>query len=50
MKQTVDGIFPSHEEIPEQYRLKSPVEQSEYLINGEIFSWTGEKQKVFSPC
>jgi len=49
MKQTVDGIFPSHEEIPEQYRLKSPVEQSEYLINGEIFSWTGEKQKVFSP-
>lgn len=49
MKQTVDSIFPSNEEIPEQYRLKSPVEQSEYLINGEIFSWKGESQKVFSP-
>lgn len=49
MKQTVDSIFPSYEEIPEQYRLKSPVEQSEYLINGEIFSWKGESQKVFSP-
>lgn len=42
-------VFPTPDSIPEIYRLDKPFEQQEYLINGEIHRWEGERQKVFSP-
>jgi len=41
--------FPSIDQIPERFRLNEPVFQSDYLINGELLSWNGPYQKVFSP-
>jgi len=41
--------FPKDYEIPEKYRLSEPVFQKDYLINGEIHSWKGDCQEVFSP-
>jgi len=41
--------FPELGKIPESFRLKLPIEQKEYLVNGEIKIWEGEIQKVYSP-
>lgn len=46
---TLSSIFPSEDTIPEQFRLDAPIEQRQYLCNGEIRTWTGEQQQVFSP-
>ncbi len=43
------NVFPSENEIPEQYRVKEPIEQREYLINGEMKTWTGNLNPVLSP-
>jgi glyceraldehyde-3-phosphate dehydrogenase (NADP+) len=45
----INSVFPNKSNIPERYNLNSPVEQSEYLINGEIFQWEGDYQNVYSP-
>jgi len=42
-------IFPSEENIPEKFRINTPINQTEYLVNGELRHFTGEVQKVFSP-
>ena len=42
-------VFPSESEIPEQFRIDSPIEQREYLINGEMKIWTGNLNPVLSP-
>jgi glyceraldehyde-3-phosphate dehydrogenase (NADP+) len=44
-----DTIFPSQNNIPDQFKLLAPIEQSEYLINGEIQKWNGNFQDVHSP-
>lgn len=49
MKRVIDDIFPTLDAVPEKVRMASAVEQTEYLMNGEIMSWTGERQKVYSP-
>ena len=49
MKDIVNTIFPKRNTIPEKYSLPLPIEQSEYLINGNILKWEGDFQKVFSP-
>ena len=36
-------------DIPREYNLINPINQSEYLINGEILKWTGNMQEVVSP-
>lgn len=43
------GIFPIHEAIPEPFRLNGPVDQREYLVDGEIRKWNGPLADVFSP-
>lgn len=45
----IESVFPTLEEIPLKFRLPSPVEQREYLINGEMACWEGPAQEVFSP-
>ncbi|QDR81714.1 NADP-dependent glyceraldehyde-3-phosphate dehydrogenase [Sporomusa termitida] len=45
----VNSFFPCETDIPEQYRIKQPIQQQEYLINGEIRRWEGPCQQVVSP-
>src|SRR5690606_31989700 len=40
---------PEENAIPEQYRLGAPIEQREFLINGELRSWDGKLNPVISP-
>lgn len=42
----MNTIFPG--EIPSQFKIE-PVEQREYLVNGEIRQWHGKVADVFSP-
>ncbi len=41
--------FPQLDKINPDFKLDIPIEQKEYLINGEIKTWEGERQKVYSP-
>ncbi|MDV3000724.1 MAG: NADP-dependent glyceraldehyde-3-phosphate dehydrogenase [Chroococcopsis gigantea SAG 12.99] len=43
------SLFTTADEIPEKFRLPSPINQREYLIGGELRHWEGEVEKVFSP-
>ena len=49
MKDTIESLFPREEEIPQKYRIDSPVCQNYYLVNGELRSWDGPLQEVLSP-
>ncbi|WP_276367182.1 NADP-dependent glyceraldehyde-3-phosphate dehydrogenase [Chryseolinea sp. H1M3-3] len=43
------SIFPSENNIPQPYQIPTPIEQREYLINGEMKTWTGPLNPVLSP-
>ncbi len=43
------SVFPSEENIPEIFHLDEPIEQREYLIDGELKTWTGNQNPVLSP-
>jgi glyceraldehyde-3-phosphate dehydrogenase (NADP+) len=43
------SIFPAENTIPEKWRIASPMEQRQYLCNGEIKEWTGPQHDVLSP-
>jgi glyceraldehyde-3-phosphate dehydrogenase (NADP+) len=43
------SIFPTADQIPEAFRFQSPINQREYLINGELRHWDGEVETVQSP-
>jgi len=49
LENKTNDLFPDVLEIPERFRLKSPVMQREYLINGELRVWDGEMQEIRSP-
>lgn len=42
-------IFPEARDIPDSCRVEQPIEQREYLVNGELRQWTGPVQEVLSP-
>lgn len=42
-------VFPSQANIPSKYKLDQPVDQREYLINGEKRMWEGKLNPVLSP-
>ena len=42
-------LFPVSGEIPKEYDLTQPIEQKEYLVNGEMRQWKGKTQDVWSP-
>ena len=44
-----NNIFISKESIPEKFRISQPIEQREYLINGEMKIWSGSLNPVLSP-
>lgn len=41
-------LFPEADAVPAEHRI-SPVEQREYLVNGEIRRWDGPVQETLSP-
>ncbi|PPD23208.1 MAG: NADP-dependent glyceraldehyde-3-phosphate dehydrogenase, partial [Methylomonas sp.] len=43
------SIFPQADLVPTPYRIESPIEQRQYLIDGVIKEWTGPLQDVLSP-
>jgi glyceraldehyde-3-phosphate dehydrogenase (NADP+) len=45
----MQNLFPTEEAIPDEYRLKDPVEQNEYLVDGALNIWNGPQKEVFSP-
>lgn len=45
----IEKIFLSEKDIPEEYRFDETIEQTEYLVNGEIRTWTQSFQDVYSP-
>ncbi|MBT0654338.1 NADP-dependent glyceraldehyde-3-phosphate dehydrogenase [Geomobilimonas luticola] len=44
-----DRFFPSDGDIPERFRLNAPLEQTGYLVDGEMRQWDGPFQEVRSP-
>lgn len=42
-------LFVSEEQIPEAFRLDQELHQAEYLCNGEMKPWNGERHTVLSP-
>ncbi|MNO60057.1 NADP-dependent glyceraldehyde-3-phosphate dehydrogenase [compost metagenome] len=45
----LDTLFPAFTDVPEQYRLGAPIEQREYLVDGELRTWAGALAPVRSP-
>jgi len=43
------SIFPRKSTIPAEHDLKGPINQNEYLVNGELRRWDGPMRDVFSP-
>jgi len=49
MKEQIERIFPEKLKLPDNINLPFPINQSKYLINGELLEWDGPIQEVFSP-
>ena len=45
----VESLFPTLDQIPEAFRFQTPVNQREYLIDGELRYWNGDVEEVISP-
>ncbi len=49
IKEKLQQIFPTEDQIPEEFKLKEPLHQKEYLVNGEMRAWNGATHTVLSP-
>lgn len=49
MSQLLKAVFPEESAIPDQFKIGTPIEQREYLINGELKCWSGNLNPVLSP-
>ena len=49
MDQHLTSIFPTEADIPAAHQLTSTIDQREYLINGELRTWSGSLAPVLSP-
>lgn len=49
MSEFLKDVFPEESGIPESFRIHGPIEQREYLINGEMKRWEGNLNPVVSP-
>jgi glyceraldehyde-3-phosphate dehydrogenase (NADP+) len=45
----INSIFPEAGNIPEPFRLQSPLHQPDYLLDGKMVKWEGKRQEVYSP-
>jgi len=44
----IQSIFPEESSVPEEFQLKAPIHQTQYLIDGELRHWDGSTQESFS--
>ena len=49
MDHRLASIFPVENNIPAPFQLLEPIEQQEYLVNGEMKIWQGNLNPVLSP-
>ncbi|MCF7858516.1 MAG: NADP-dependent glyceraldehyde-3-phosphate dehydrogenase [Candidatus Cloacimonetes bacterium] len=49
MKSEMLDIFPKLSEIPDSYQIKGKIHQKKYMIDGEMKTWNGPMEEVFSP-
>jgi glyceraldehyde-3-phosphate dehydrogenase (NADP+) len=49
MSTILSRIFPEANSVPGQFRLDAHIEQREYLLNGELKTWSGPLNPVVSP-
>jgi acyl-CoA reductase-like NAD-dependent aldehyde dehydrogenase len=49
LQEQINRIFPQESQIPEEFNLSSPIHQNEYLVNGEMRQWEGDRHTVLSP-
>src|SRR5688500_7938110 len=49
MSELLKCVFPTESTIPHEFRDQEAIEQREYLINGELKTWTGNINPVLSP-
>ncbi|MCK4666186.1 NADP-dependent glyceraldehyde-3-phosphate dehydrogenase, partial [Candidatus Dependentiae bacterium] len=47
--ENLKNLFPEENQIPKEFKVKFPLHQTEYLINGELRVWSGPMQDVYSP-
>lgn len=47
--ETLANMFVTEDQIPEAFRLGAELHQQEYLCNGEMKSWAGDRHVVYSP-
>lgn len=49
LTENLNSLFPTETEIPEEFQIKEPLRQTEYLVNGELSNWGGPVKEVYSP-
>ncbi|WP_313645712.1 NADP-dependent glyceraldehyde-3-phosphate dehydrogenase [Pseudomonas sp.] len=49
MQDLLDSLFPAVDAIPHNWRLEAPLEQRDYLVNGQLRRWEGPLATVRSP-
>jgi len=49
MSNFLANVFPEEKDIPEPFRISEPIEQREYLIDGQMKTWNGNLNPVLSP-
>lgn len=49
MNHLLDSLFPNATEVPEAWRLSEPLEQRDYLVDGQLQQWHGPLATVRSP-
>lgn len=49
MNQIPENVFPLENSIPDQFKISQAIEQREYLIEGELKTWSGNLNPVASP-
>ena len=49
LQETLTNIFVSETQIPEAFSLTAELHQGEYLCNGQMKPWNGERHTVLSP-
>lgn len=49
VKEIIAELFIAESQIPEAFRLEKELHQSEYLCNGQMKPWNGDRHTVLSP-
>ena len=49
LKNSIESLFITEEQIPKQFALENEIHQREYLCNGEMRTWDGKVHTVLSP-